>query len=126
MTTVSSTATKEPRLSPRTSNESNDTISLMSLSSHQILHLDNNQTIPNIENGKIDSRQETANENLNRVQKLSINGNSYKMLLDMMDMEGDSGSSNAIKQPQGKKEPKEEIWWRCDSFPEVWVEGWFN
>ena len=74
MTTVSSTATKDPRLSPRTSNESNDTISLMSLSSHQNLHLDNNQTItnpvPNIENGKIDSRQETATGNSNRVQKI--------------------------------------------------------
>ena len=60
-TTVSSTATKDPRLSPRMSNESNDTISLMSLSSHQSLHLDNNQTItnpvPNIENGKIDPRK---------------------------------------------------------------------
>ena len=32
---MSSTATKDLRLSPRTSNESNDTISLMSLSTHQ-------------------------------------------------------------------------------------------
>ena len=107
MTTVSSATTKDPRLTPRMSNESNDTISLMSLSSHQSLHLDNNQTItnpvPNIEIGKIDSRQETATENVNRVQKLSINGKNYKMLLDMMDMEGDSGSSNTVKQPQGKK-----------------------
>ena len=74
MTTVSSTTTEDPRPSPRTSNESNDTISLMSLSSHQNLHLDNNQTItnpvPNIENGKTDSRQETATENSNRVQKI--------------------------------------------------------
>ena len=47
-------------------------------------------------------------------KKLSINGNSYKMLLDMMDMEGDSGSSNAVKQPQGKKVPKEDYReWVC-------------
>ena len=72
MTTVSSTATKDPRLSPRTSNESNDTISLMSLSSHQNLHLDNNLTnpVPYIENGKTDSQQETATENSNRVRKI--------------------------------------------------------
>ena len=74
MTTVNSTATKDPRLSPRTSNESNDTISLMSLSSHQNLHLDNNQTITNpgsnIDYGKTDSCQETATENSNRVQKI--------------------------------------------------------
>ena len=74
MTTVSSTTTEDPRLSPRTSNESNDTISLMSLSSHQNLHLDNNQTITNpvsnIENGKTDSRQETTTENSNRVQPI--------------------------------------------------------
>ena len=47
-------------------------------------------------------------------KKLSINGNSYKMLMDMMDMEGDSGSSNAVKQPQGKKVPKEDYRdWVC-------------
>ena len=32
----------------------------------------------------------------------------------MMDMEGDSGSSNAVKQPQGKKVPKEDYReWVC-------------
>ena len=71
MTTVSSTATKDPRLSPRTSNESNDTISLMSLSTHQNIQQSTiTNPVPNIENGKIDSRQETTTENSNRVQKI--------------------------------------------------------
>ena len=71
MTTVSSTATKDPRLSPRTSNESNDTISLMSLSTHQNIQQSTiTNPVPNIENGKTDSRQETATENSNRVQKI--------------------------------------------------------
>ena len=68
---MSSTATKDPRLSPRTSNESNDTISLMSLSTHQNIQQSTiTNPVPNIENGKIDSRQETTTENSNRVQKI--------------------------------------------------------
>ena len=67
---MSSTATEDPRLSPRTSNESNDTISLMSLSTHQNIQQSTiTNPVPNIENGKTDSRQETTTENSNRVQK---------------------------------------------------------